>query len=151
MVEILGNNLKMFMNSMEKNCEDTANTYTGNRYEVWQVSDDLFQKMCNMSEEKFTEIAGEDAWWRQSFGSVAGDPDSTAIINGKTLEKCWSREENYDDEDEYESEVKEYKSLSEYLCENMGASQPRNVCALAMDLAKYNGMTIGELFTRYEG
>lgn len=43
-----------------------------------------------------------------------------------------------------------YESLLEYLCENIGASQPRNVCALAVDLAKYNNMTMGELFTKYE-
>lgn len=43
-----------------------------------------------------------------------------------------------------------YQSLSEYLCEFIGASMPRNVVACAIDLAKFNHLTIGELFKKYE-
>ena len=54
---------------------------------------------------------------------------------------------------EYEDDVmpREYKNLSEYLTEELGASQPRNVCALAVDLAKANGMSMAKLFEVFEG
>ena len=45
----------------------------------------------------------------------------------------------------------EYKDLLEYFCEELGASTEKNVCALAVDLAKYNGLTLSELFKIYGG
>ena len=33
----------------------------------------------------------------------------------------------------------------------MSVSSEKNVCALAVDLAKANGMTLAELFETYEG
>lgn len=48
-------------------------------------------------------------------------------------------------------EMIEYENLSDYLCNCIRVSQPRNVCACAVDLAKYNDMTMGELFEKYEG
>ena len=54
--------------------------------------------------------------------------------------------------DEYEEEpIKEFQNLTEYLCDCVGASTEKNVCACAVDLAKYNGMTMAELFAKYEG
>lgn len=109
-----------------------------------EVSDDLFTKMCNMSEEEFFGIAGEDAWWRSSTGSIIGVPDTEFDVNGNNL-VAW-------DSPIYESKKdNKYENLSDYLCNCIGASQPRNVCACAMDLAKYNDITMGELFEKYEG
>lgn len=55
---------------------------------MWEVFDELFSQMCDMTEEKFIELAGEDAWWRSSEGSVLGYPDETSIVNGSEL-VCW--------------------------------------------------------------
>ena len=49
----------------------------------------------------------------------------------------------------WEREQKIYSNLSEYLCECVGVSLPKNVCACAMDLAKYNNMSMAELFEKY--
>lgn len=146
MKEILGGNLKRFFDIVDNKCKNADITYAGNRYEVWEVSDELFQQMCDMPEEEFVELAGEDAWWRSSEGSNLGVPDTTVYINGKEMlgwNKRWAGEDE-------EWEIHEH-SLTDYLCDQIGASQPKNVCACAMDLAKYNGMTMGELFTKYEG
>lgn len=144
MVEILGDNLKKFFDIIDNPSKDAEITYAGNRYEVWEVSDELHKKMCDMSEEEFVELAGEDAWWRSSTGSVLGVPDAEFDINDNDL-TAW-------DSPIYESKKSnKYENLSEYLCECVGVSQPRNVCACAMDLAKYNNMTLGELFEKYEG
>ena len=141
MVEILGDNLKKFFDIIDNPPKDAEITYAGNRYEVWEVSDGLHNKMCDMSEEEFIELAGEDAWWRSSTGSVLGVPDTEFEVNGEYL-LGWNR---------WERERKNYSDLSEYLCECVGASTGKNVCACAMDLAKYNDMTMGELFEKYEG
>lgn len=141
MVEILGDNLKKFFDIIDNPPKDAEITYAGERYEVWEVSDVLFQKMCNMSEEEFVELAGEDAWWRSSTGSVLGVPDAEFEVNGEYL-LGWNR---------WEREQKNYSDLSEYLCECVGVSTGKNVCACAMDLAKYNDMAMAELFEKYEG
>ena len=146
MKEILGDNLKRFFDAVDSKCTDADITYAGNRYEVWEVSDELFDKMCDMSEEEFVELAGEDAWFRQSEGSIFGSPDTMVYINGQEMlgwTKPWA--------DEVEDWELHRESLSDYLCNCVGASQPKNVCACATDLARYNGMSMGELFQKYEG
>ena len=163
MIEILGGNLKKFFDIVDSNYKDAEITYAGNRYEVWEVSDELFEQMCNMTEEEFVELAGEDAWWRQSDGSNLGVPDTTYTIKGEYL-RVWERRDREDwcdgcavEEDDEETCVeclmysREFSSLLEYLCDEVGASVEKNVCACAMDLAKYNGMSMGELFAKYEG
>lgn len=144
MVEILGNNLKQFFDIIDNPPNNAEITYAGDRYEVWEVSDELFVKMCDMSEEEFVEMAGEDAWWRSSEGSNLGYPDAEFEVNSENL-TGW-------DSPIYSSKIgHRYENLSDYLCNCIGASLPRNVCACAMDLAKYNDMTMGELFAKYEG
>lgn len=140
MVEILGGNLKKFFDIIDNPPKDAEITYAGNRYEVWEVSDELHKKMCDMSEEEFVKLASKDTWWRSSTGSVLGVPDTEFEVNGEYL-LGWNR---------WEREQKNYSDLSEYLCECVGASTGKNVCACAMDLAKYNDMSMAELFQKYE-
>lgn len=144
MVEILGSNLKRFFDIVDNPPKDAEITYAGNsggiNYEVWEVSDELFKVMCSLSENEFTSLAGEDAWWRSSKGSVLGYPDSEFVVKGKTL-RCWDMGRTGRDE---------FTCLTEYLCDNVGASLPKNVCACAVDLAKYNDMKMSELFEVYE-
>ena len=140
MIEILGNNLKQFFDIVDNPPNDAEITYAGERYEVWEVSDELHKKMCDMSEEEFVEMAGEDAWWRSSEGSVLGVPDTEFEVKGEDM-LGWNR---------WDREQKKYSDLSEYLCECVGASTGKNVCACAMDLAKYNDMSMAELFEKYE-
>lgn len=166
MKEILGGSLEQFFNNVNidylPECMICGRSYKGKQYEVWSVADELFDKMCDMSEEEFVEIAGDEAWWRSAEGSNLGSPNSTAFINGHEI-FAWIDEEKHDgwcdgcecDEEEECQECKinwrTFKSLSEYLCDEVGASQPRNVCALSVDLARYNKMTLGELFSKLEG
>ena len=144
MVEILGSNLKRFFDTVDNPPNDAEITYAGNssgiNYEVWEVSDELFKVMCSLSENEFTSLAGEDVWWRSSKGSVLGYPDSEFVVNGKTL-RCWDMGRTGRDE---------FTCLTVYLCDNVGASLPKNVCACAVDLAKYNDMKMSELFEVYE-
>lgn len=151
MKEVLGNNLEKFFRRIEYPCDGGMfeRTYKGIDYEVWAMTDNIFDIICDYSEDEFVKLAGEDAWWRSSTGSVLGKPTSRAIVNGKYL-ICW--DDNYYFPDEYEEEsCKKYNSLTEYLCNRVGVSLPKNIVACAMDLAKYNNMSLGDLFTEYEG
>lgn len=147
MKEILGNNLEQFFFVLDCPKEYVmARTYKSDRYEVWSMPDEVFDMISDMSEEKFVKLAGEDAWWRSSNGSVLYSLDKGEItINNKKMigwiRKLW---------DEEISKDINYQSLSEYLCEFIGASTPNNVVACTMDLAKFNNMTMGQLFSKYE-
>lgn len=143
MREILGNNLAVFFFNAEISAK---RTYEGQIYEVWEISEADYEKICNMSEEDFADCASNDeAWWRGSEGSNMGIPYVKYTINGKKI-IAWDRPNR-----ERSRRNRRYSTLLEYMCEEIGASQPRNVCALAVDLAKYNNMTMGELFAKYEG
>lgn len=63
MKEILGGNLKRFFDAIDNKCNNADITYSGNRYERWKVSDELFEKMCNIPKEEFIELAGDDAFF----------------------------------------------------------------------------------------
>ena len=93
-----------------------------------------------MSEDEFVELAGEDAWWRSANGCILGVPDTKFKVNGEIL-LGWNRQDK---------KGRKYENLSDYLCECVSVSTEKNVCACAVDLAKYNHMTMGELFEKYE-
>jgi len=116
-------------------------TYKGPNYEVWALSEIMFNVICNFTEDEFVSLAGEAAWWRQSDGSVLGPKTGVRIVNNIRMQ-CWV--------DTRLSNRIRYASLSEYLCDAVGASQPRNVAACVTDLAKFNNMTISKLFSTYE-
>lgn len=143
-------------------------TYRGKEkphYEVWELFKDDLKKL-----ESTPEWKDEWGWWRYAKGSNQGAPFEFFTVNGREL-IAWNgpkREDLRDDwMDEPDSEkatyhysLKEYEdtlyprvydSLLTYMCEELGASVERNVCALAVDLARANGMTMAQLFKTYEG
>ncbi len=167
MKEILAENLQpLFDNSdLSGKC-----TYRGKFYEVWEVSDKDFETLCSISDEDFEKLCPE-GMWRSAVGSnMGGCPDVQYEIKDNKL-FAWdgNKRSDYETECEECSDKKngicagneqdfeecfgkrKYNGLLEYLCEEIGASQSKNVCALAVDLARYNNLTLGELFTKYEG
>lgn len=142
-MEILGNNLKRFFDTLDKAYESEV-MYSGKEYEVWDITEDQYKIMCAMTEEGFASIAGDDSWWRSSQGTILGIPDTEFKVNGEYL-LGWNSPLYGDKSDQ------EYANLAEYLCECIGVSVPKNVCACCMDLAKYNDMTMAELFQKYQG
>ena len=152
MKEILGNNLEKFFDSIYlPDDQIIESSYKGKDYEVWSVSDVIFEEMCNMEEEKFVSIAGEDAWWRSSEGSVLWYLQTGEVsINGRNVIAWIENGLRSDGSIGIHFNMK-FSSLTEYLCDFIGASLPKNICACAMDLAKYNNMSMGKLFELYEG
>lgn len=145
MREILANNLQSLFDNTSLNGKCT---YRGNTYEVWEVSDEDFKIMYDMTEEEFEKVC-PNGMWRSSDGSALYSPNYTVIINGKKL-LGWIKEQ-----DIYGACIavgksyikeKEFRSLLEYFCDYIETPQPSNVCALAVDLAKANNMKMSELF-----
>lgn len=139
-------------------------------FKVWEVNDAEFNSLCEITDEQFERWSEEGAWWRWSEGSIMGTPCYDFTINEQSI-VAW-RDHHWEDKyredwesmsEEEKSEYKdiddycdiwmvtEYKDLLEYFCEELGASTERNVCALATDLAKYNNITMAELFRKYGG
>lgn len=166
MQEILAENLQSLFDNTSLLGKKT---YSGELYEIWEVSDEDFQLMCEIYEEEFERLCPE-GMWRSAIGSNMGKPDVEYKINDNVIlawdgnirsdfeyecKECSDRKNGICEgtEDDFNEcfGAREYSGLLKYLCEELGVSQPRNVCALAVDLAKYNSMTMGELFTKYEG
>lgn len=143
-------------------------TYKGkdkSSYEVWEISKDDMKMMDNIFDWK-----DEWGWWRYAKGSNMGTPFDFFAVNGKEL-IAWGGPKREDLRDEWNGEPEEeraayhysfkeyeeanypykYSTLTEYMCEELGVSMERNICALAVDLARANGLTMAKLFELYEG
>ena len=139
MREILGQNLINYFTSPNGGMVATC-TYSSPRYEVWEVPEDVYFMMHSQSEEKFMELAGPDAWWRWSEGSSLGIPTRNIKIKNHTIKVWKMRNEPLG--------RRKFTDVFEYLCEYVGASTEKNVCACLVDLAKYNKLTMGELLNK---
>lgn len=143
MKEILG----QLHQVLDNKADNAKCTYNGDPYEVWEVTDELFEYLCGFEEDVWNDRF-PGSWLRQSEGSVIKNWETYIFnINGQFMHGLLNEHRILDDGWFQDT----YSSLTEYLCEHVGYSQPRNVCAVAMDLAKMNGMSMGKLFEVYEG
>ena len=147
---------------------NATRTYKGKEkphYEVWELSKDDLKKL-----EYTVEWKDEWGWWRYAKGSNMGTACDLFQVNGKEL-IAWDGPKREDLRDDWMNEpdsekaayhysFKEYEetqyphvydSLLTYMSEELGASVERNVCALAVDLSRANGMAMAKLFEIYEG
>ena len=148
---------------------DAKMTYKGSRepyYEVWELSKRDLKVL-----EEVEEWPDEWGFFRWAKGSNMGTACSIFTVNGHEL-IAWEGFRREDLRDEWENNISdeekavfhyrfkeyediymphEYGSLLEYLCNEIGASTEGNVCALAVDLARANGMSMGRLLETYEG
>ena len=137
---------------------EVRQTYNGEDYGVCEVTDEELEILCSDNDE----IKGhwEDCALRYCEGSNQIKPNSEILINNKVILAWYDYDEDFENEEEKQEYLKEnngimglekYNNLLEYLCDYMGVGQPRNVCALTKDLAKYNNMKLSELFKIYQG
>ena len=170
MIEILaGDGIEHAFDELSINAK---RTYHGNNnktqcYEVWELSRDEFNKLILLKAEDWQDDYG---WYRYATESIMWDTDAIFTVNnhemvawkgGRRLDlyDCWCNEPEEEKAafdysfQEYERMYMPYKfdCLTDYLCTEMGVSTEKNVCALAVDLAKANSMTLAELFKTYEG
>lgn len=134
-------------------------------YEVWELD-----KRDLKTLEETPEWPDEWGWWRSAKGSNMGTAASFFTVNGHELiawdgfrrEDLFNDWTNESDEEkaachysfkEYEEAYMPYTydTLLEYMVKELGASMESNICALAVDLARVNGMSMSRLFQTYEG
>ena len=133
-------------------------------YEVYEISQSDMKKL-----EEIYDMP-DWSWWRWCKGSNMGTPFDFFTVNGKEL-IAWDGPKREDLMDDWADEPDEekaayhysfkeyedtqyphvYESLTSYMCNELGASTEKNVCALAVDLARANGLTMAKLFELYEG
>ena len=166
MAEILGGNgLHRAFKELGIKATRTYRRSEKPHYEVWELSKDDVKKI-----EYLAEWKDDWGWWRYAKGSNMGTPFSFFTVNGKEL-IAWDgykredlvlewAEMPFEEKAEYNHSIRKYEeemyprvydNLLTYMAEEVGASVERNVCALAVDLARANGMTMAKLFEVYEG
>lgn len=127
------------------------------RYEVWELSEAAFKQLCEVNDAEWKDDWG---WWRHCEGSNMGDVCVECVINGFHI-MAWDGVERErwcdgceDKCDHTEADVcecygtREYANLFRYSCDEIGASTEKNFCAITTDLARQNGMSLGELFNK---
>lgn len=166
MAEIFGGNgLHRAFKALNIDAKRTYKSAHEPYYEVWELD----HKSLKMLEE-VEEWNDNWGWWRHAKGSNMGTACSFFTVNGKEL-IAWDgprREDLFNDwmneSDEEKAachySFKEYEetfmphtcdTLLEYMRKELGASMETNICALAVDLARANGMSMSKLFQTYEG
>lgn len=114
-------------------------------YQVWDITRSEFEKLLKTDDETYKS----DEWWRSSNGSNMGLATEEYIINGKNI-KAWdgALRKEYDNSEVWS---REYENLLDYFEGEHGCTEPRNIVALAVDLAAQNGITMAKLLALYEG
>lgn len=117
-------------------------TYSGPEYGVCEVTEEEFKILCDEPDIKDTWV---NCGWRYCKGSNQEKPSQKVLINNKEI-IAW-----YDDSLDFDSEEERFGDLLTYFVIEMGVCQPKNICALSVDLAKYNNIKLSELFNIYQG
>lgn len=132
-------------------------TYNGTDYGVCEVTDEELKVLCD---EPYVFGAWKHGGWRYCKGSNQSKPTQKVLIHNKEIIAWYDDSLDFDSEEEKQEYLKEnggmitlekFSDLLRYLCDEMGCSQPRNICALTKDLARYNNMKLSELFKKYQG
>jgi len=174
MKEILGGELDLAFKELNIKANKTFQSKHNNTdfTQVWELSDEDFEKICNIEEKDWKDDWG---WWRSSDGSnILGNPICKIKINNNDITVYYDEKrieqyiEDYLEKDyisefkneeearnqlfkDYFSEKCIYKTFTEYCCNQWGASTEKNVCAIAVEIAILNNITMGELFNKYQG
>jgi len=109
-------------------------TYSGDTYKVVEIEKNDMNYLSGI----FLEASSN--WWYYSKGARTGSACDFFRINGYDV-IGWSELQHKDN----------YKTLIDYLNEELGVVEDEDICDYAVSLAKVNGMTMGKLFNACEG
>lgn len=132
-------------------------TYSGPEYSVCEVTEEEFKILCDEPDIKGTWV---NCGWRYCKGSNQEKPCQKVLINNKEIIAWYDDSLDFDSEEERLAYIEEhggvmplerFDDLLTYFVIEMGVCQPKNICALSVDLAKYNNIKLSELFNIYQG
>lgn len=130
-----GNGLHKAFKALNINAKRTYKSAHEPYYEVWELD----RKDLKLLEE-VEEWQNNWGWWRHAKGSNMGTAADFFTINGQFM-IGWETQDGNDT----------YDSLMDYFHKGLGVGMESNICALAVDLARVNGVSLGRLFEMYEG
>ena len=113
-------------------------TYKGTKepyYEIWEVD----KKGLRMLEDA-PEWPDSWGWYRHAKGSNMGTACDFFTVNGQFM-IGWEAQDGNDT----------YDTLLDYFHKGLSVGMESNICALAVDLARVNSVSLGRLFQMYEG
>lgn len=128
-------------------------TFESASYEVWEMSESEYQGLCAVPDKTWNDNWG---WWRGANGSVMDNPTDTYTINGVEIiafdgsRRVDNIEENktLEEDEQWIIDPKDgFSSLMSYFHHELELSQPRNVTAICIDIAKLNDIKLSELFS----
>ena len=120
---------------------DAKKTFGNSRFEVWDISQESLDALNSVPDEEWKEDYG---WYRFSGGcNISHYPLKHFSVNGNSMYGFLGSYDPF--------HRKSYARLTEYLRSMLGVSTEKNICAVCVDLAKLNNMTMAELFEKFEG
>ena len=135
MAEIFGGNgLHRAFKALNIEAKRTYKSSHEPYYEVW----DLNKKDIKTLEET-PEWDDTWGWFRHAKGSNMGSAANFFTINGQFM-IGWETQDGNDT----------YDSLIDYFYKGLSVGMESNICALAVDLARANGMSMAKLFSIFE-
>lgn len=153
MIEILGGDLDLAIKELNVKAVKTATvTKKIKKYQVWELDENNFEILCDVDENEWKDNWG---WWRSANGAVIS-PIEKCTINGievfgyhnEALAELNEELQKEEAEEDWSYPYQIYTDLFEHFSEARGASQPRNVTALAIEMAKANNMKLSELMIK---
>jgi hypothetical protein len=170
-IEILGNKLKKAFAKLGIKATKTYQAEDPEKWQdicqVWELDESEFEKLNSVEESQWKSSWG---WWREGARSNFSYPKVDIIVNGEDIIGWYDEHkmelyiEDYAcdyahlcGEDAHEKlqedffDSLEFPDLLTYFCDHLGISTEGRVCALATQLAEINGITMGELFRKYQG
>jgi len=133
MKEIIGGNLDLTFKILGI---EASKTHNGGYYQVWELEDIEYNKLEALDDQIWE---GNWGWWRYSEGSNIGSVNKRFSINGHWI-YAWKGA----------NIINKYSNLIEYINTELDLSSERNICALTVDLAQQNRVTLSELFNKYQ-
>lgn len=155
MKQILGNNLTGAIQALKIKAELK---WKNDSFEVWELSDSEFERFCNVPDEEWDNE--QFGWWRYSNGCILeGSTLYEYTVNGnKMLGYIDQHEiENLNEGESPDDMVDEtyftetaYQSFTSWLSSVLDISTEKNITAVAISLAKENGLTLAEFMRKYQ-
>lgn len=107
---------------------------------VYTLDEKNFEMLCEDAEiDDSDKNVWKDGAWFYAEGSNMHEPDVYVTVNSQKL-LGWSLD--YYDE--------KFDSITDYLYKTFDVSTIKNICSLSVDLAKYNDLSLSDLFSKFQ-
>lgn len=156
MVEILGQDLSFPFEHFGIYADMTYKQLTPHRneplFEVWEMEDLEFEKICDISDEEWNNLEGNSGWWRHSVDCNLGEATHEIMINRYFI-NGWLLNDDFEclNEDDEEPKNTCFEYLLDYIYTELRISTEKNITAITIGLAKRNNMSLSELFHKCQG